>query len=435
MIKKIDIIHYHLKPGGVTSIIRSQIESIKKQPGTFDIRIFCGECPNPQDFRKMGVEVIVDSVFKYADFSVTDSNEIQANFNEVSNKANSYFRKERLIYFHNLNLGKNPFWTVAIAELAKKGFPVFNHAHDFSEDRPANQQFMERIISQHFKKKIKEVMYPDLPHYHFGVLNQHDYRRVEETGFNTANLHYLPNPIGISQPVPLPGKSDKEKIFNKLGLDAKKGLVTYPVRAIRRKNIGEFILLQHLFRDRFNFTITLAPDNQVEVEEYDRWKYFCQSHKSEVVFEAGTKVDFSTLLGVSDFCLTTSIREGFGMIFLEPWMHGTPVVGRNLSMVTNDLKAAGLTFPALYDSILINDQNKYIDFPQLEYGQQRRELANIIQDKSVTKALLLNNPHLGDLFSGVDQSIITKNQHVILKHFSLAAYGERLYQVYSQYAG
>jgi glycosyltransferase involved in cell wall biosynthesis len=435
MIKKIDIVHFHLKPGGVTSIIRSQIESLNRHPGFFDIRIFCGECPNPEEFEKTGVKVTIDKVFGYADFSVTDSEEIRANFEEVSKKSISYFKKDRLIYFHNLNLGKNPYWTIAIAELAKKGFPVFNHAHDFAEDRPANQQFMERIISNHFKRNLKEMMYPDLPNYHIGVLNQHDYRRLEENGFNAANLHYLPNPIGISQPITLPGKADKEELFDKLGLDAAKGLVTYPVRAIRRKNIGEFILLQHLFRERFNFAITLAPDNQVEVEEYNRWKDFCHSNKSEVVFEAGTKVDFRTLLGVSDFCLTTSIREGFGMIFLEPLMHGTPVVGRNLPMVSNDLKKAGIIFPALYDRIMVDHHNDLVDFPQLDYNQQREALAHIIKDKSAAEAVLVNNPHLKALFSSVDQTTVTQNQHVILKQFSLAAYGERLHGIYSQYDG
>jgi glycosyltransferase involved in cell wall biosynthesis len=435
MIKRIDIVHYHLKSGGVTSIIRSQIESLKKHPGVFDIRIFCGECPNPEHFEKSGVEVIVDKVFGYANFSITDSKEIRANFEEVSEKSKSYFRKDRLIYFHNLNLGKNPYWTLAIAELAKKGFPVFNHAHDFSEDRPANQQFMERIISLHFKLNLKETMYPHLPNYHMGVLNQHDYRRVEKSGFNAANLHYLPNPIGISQPMPLPSKAEKEKLFDKLGLDAAKGLVTYPVRAIRRKNIGEFILLQYLFRDRFNFVITLAPDNKVEVEEYNRWKDFCQSNKTEVVFEAGTKVDFRTLLGVSDFCLTTSIREGFGMIFLEPWMHGTPVVGRNLPMVTNDLKEAGIIFPALYNQIIVNYNNELVDFPQLDYGMQREALADIIKDKTTAEAVFVNNSHLKPLFASVDETTLTENQHVILKYFSLTAYGERLHGIYSQYDG
>ncbi|MDT8394764.1 MAG: hypothetical protein RQ761_13055 [Bacteroidales bacterium] len=41
----IAILHYHLHPGGVTSIIKSQVKSLSNN-GMFDIRVLSGDCQN-----------------------------------------------------------------------------------------------------------------------------------------------------------------------------------------------------------------------------------------------------------------------------------------------------------------------------------------------------------------------------------------------------
>jgi glycosyltransferase involved in cell wall biosynthesis len=433
MLKKIDIVHYHLKPGGVTQIILSQIESLKLQWGKTEIRLLCGECPNPEKFNKHGIELIVNEIFGYADFEESDDKKMVANFQRVKNAAARYFSDDRLVHFHNLNLGKNPYWTAAISELSFNGLKVFNHAHDFSEDRPANQNFMKKIISQHLNMDLTKVMYPDLPNYHIGVLNNHDYGRLKKMGFSLERLHYLPNPVGIGKPLAMPDIKEKQALYETLELDFSKGLVTYPVRVIRRKNIGEFILLNCLFGDRFNFVVTLPPQNKIEVAEYEKWKQFCGEQKINVVFEAGTKVDFNILLGSTDFCLTTSIREGFGMVFLEPWMYGVSVVGRNLSTVTADLQNAGIIFSLLYDEIQIEFDGETMDFSALNFDQQREFIVRLKNDDYQSEKLLLNNPHLKELFNPVDQTTINHNQQIIAEHFSLETYGKRLHDIYSRY--
>ncbi len=57
----------------------------------------------------------------------------------------------------------------------------------------------------------------------------------------------------------------KADIVTRLGLDPEKKIITYPVRAIRRKNIGEFILLAVLFEGTCQFNITQAPKNPVGI--------------------------------------------------------------------------------------------------------------------------------------------------------------------------
>ena len=133
----------------------------------------------------------------------------------------------------------------------------------------------------------------------------------------------------------------KTEICDQLNLEQNKLLITYPVRVIQRKNIGEFILLAALFNENANFVVTQPPQNPVEIERYKKWVDFCKKEKINVTFEAGTKVDFEKLLIASDFCITTSYNEGFGMVYLEPWLLNTPVVGRDIDFISKDFRADG----------------------------------------------------------------------------------------------
>ncbi len=118
-----------------------------------------------------------------------------------------------------------------------------------------------------------EILYPDLPGYHFAVLNSCDFNRVIQKGIPRDKVHLLQNPVSTKS-----GKSHKirAEIISRLGLDNQKKIITYPVRAIRRKNIGEFILLAVIFQDSCQFNITQAPKNPAEVPAYLRWKLFCE---------------------------------------------------------------------------------------------------------------------------------------------------------------
>jgi glycosyltransferase involved in cell wall biosynthesis len=395
--------------------------------------LFCGSCSEPEFYEQMNVELIIDPIFLYEDFKISDEQEIQSKYKAVQEKARTYFKKNHIIHFHNLNLAKNPFWTMAISELAHEGFPVFNHAHDFSEDRRENQKFMERIVIEHFQKDINKVMYPKLPNYHIGVLTHHDYHRIQHLGFNENNLHYLPNPIDVCDVIPKASEEVKKQVYKDLHLDEEKGLVTYPVRAIRRKNIGEFILLNLFFGDRFHFVITQPPTSYPDVKEYRRWKGFCQKNKIPIVFEAGNKTDYKALVSASDFCVTTSTQEGFGMVFLEPWMMSTPVTGRNLTNITKDLIKSELSFPALYNDIRVPFKGELTDFANLSYKNQRRLLEELIQDETTTMILKTSNLHLKKIFEPVKETVIKNNQQVIQEKFSLKAYGKRLFDTYSKF--
>lgn len=424
------IAHSHLNPGGVTRIIESQLESLPGKP----IKVLVGNCQEPERIEKHSAELVVCEGLNYLENRKYSADEANTFLDGIIKFLEKHISTDSVLHFHNLNLGKNPIVTYAVYLIAKRGIPVFNHAHDFAEDRPANYQFLQEIIVGNFKENLKDILYPDFPYYHFGVLNAFDLNRLISYGVDRDKIEWLPNPVPYRNEILIGEKPlAKTAICSKLQLDENKLLVTYPVRVIRRKNIGELILLAVLYSDRVNFTVTQPPQNPVEIKEYQRWLDFCQKEKVNIIFEAGNKVDFEMLLIASDFCITTSYKEGFGMVYLEPWLFQTPVVGRNIEYITVDFVNDGFQFPSLYNKLNIPGYTE--DFKDLPIEAQMQIISEV-QKNHIQKAKILEqNKVLGALFEKVDISIIEKNSSIIKNNYSLKGYGIKLQKRYKKMVG
>jgi len=421
---KIAILHYHLHPGGVTRIIASQISGLYKVGKNAELFILCGDSHSESNFAD--VPVIENNCLLY-----DESGEIETGFAEKVNTIKTFITRHAsnfILHCHNPNLGKNPALTMAIYQLARNGFSIVNHCHDFPEDRPENMQRLNKMFEQaHLSSH--EVLYPDLPQYHFAVLNTCDYKRVIEKGIPAERVHLLQNPVSVES------RSDhvmKTALISRLELDNEKKIITYPIRAIRRKNIGECILLAVLFNESCQFVITQAPRNPAEIPAYLQWKEFCEKNKLLIKFEAGEIVNHEDLIRISDFCITTSIREGFGMVYLEPWLSGTPVSGRELPCITDDLKKNGLEFAGLYEGIKVQTDAGNCDFKDLETREQEKLILRLLGSSREKEIFLRLNPDVASLFNDVDAEVIEKNRQIILKHFSVTNYGKRLFNLYKE---
>ncbi len=88
------------------------------------------------------------------------------------------------------------------------------------------------------------------------------------------------------------------------------------------------------------------------------------------MFDAGEhpELSFRDNVLASDFVISTSVAEGFGMSYLEPWLLGREVLARRLPNVTDDFEASGMQFTKFYDSIPIPGDTDWV-------SQCRREFA------------------------------------------------------------
>jgi glycosyltransferase involved in cell wall biosynthesis len=423
---KILIVHYHLNPGGVTRIIQSQIQSLQKITPGHDIILLCGACDNPEFYEGMGITVRIDQRFNYisgTDFQINLPEQLASGIRHLVSRSD-------IIHAHNLNLGKNPALTLALHELALEGYRIFNHCHDFAEDRPPNWDYLGQVIEGSYGRSLMEVLYPQLENYKLGVLNLKDLKRLEDYGIPPERSFLLPNPVNIPSEGPGDKRASRRHIVAQLSLNPQKLIVTYPVRVIRRKNIGEFILLAALFHEQASWLVTQDPLNPQEIEPYRKWVDFCKKEGIEILFEAGKKVDFPELMSASDFCISTSVREGFGMVFMEPWLMGTPVIGRNIDYIINDLTNSGILFPRLYDRISIGDDT---DFKDLDMQGQMEIIKEARSGEQDRLTLIEDNPGLDRLLDPVPESTIMLNQEVIREKYSLKKYGERLNAIYRSY--
>lgn len=427
---KIVIFHYHLNPGGVTRIIESQVAGLRKVYPDIKMKVLTGYCENIGYYNDLNVDVIINPSINYLEQNNYDKNDLQDRFDEIFKLFKEHIPLDTIFHAHNLNLGKNPLVTLAAHYLLNQGTGVINHAHDFSEDRPANESFLQYIISDTFNFDLKEVMYPLNNRYKIGVLNRFDYNRVINLGISDDNLYYFPNPVYV------PFSEEPNKFLNRkmlcdtFSIPSDKIIITYPVRVIERKNIGELILLATLYPN-IQFLVTLAPRNPAEIVGYEQWKAFCNQNDINIIFEAGEKANFIEIISGSDYCITTSVREGFGMAYLEPWLIGTPVIGRNIESVTSDIKNEGVRFPFIYNALMVPYHGQNTDFKELDTEQQQMLIQTILNNSFSLQEFSALNKIFDNFPPLISKNEIRKNQKTIIQNFSIEEYARRLYSAYN----
>jgi len=415
------IVHHHLYTGGVTKVIKTQIEALS-QNSEHKIHLLCGDI---FDFKCKNVIFHHLPEINYFKASDTHIN-IDQHKNIISTGLNDLCLKieNPIFHIHNLNLGKNPLLNIAMFELIERGIPVFNHCHDFAEDnRPANMEWLSSVIEGTYKLNLEEVLYPNNQNVLYGVINDEDKKLLSKHKSTYEKVVFLPN--AISPPPIL--KPDPDKIREQLGIKNDLPIIVYPVRVIQRKNIAELILLTALFKDKANWCVTQAPKNPDELVQYNSWKVFCQKHRVPLIFEAGVSCDFHELMWSAERIITTSYKEGFGLTFLEPWLYDKAVIGRNLPSITKDFKSQNINLNLLYGSIDINGN----DFINLSESEKEKEILNIIQSKEKSEKFIHKNS-LNKLNEPILKSLIDNNKKAIQSSYSVHAYGEKLNNIYDR---
>jgi len=286
------IVHYHLRPGGVTRVIEETTAAL--------------------DDRGVKTVVLADDVPGLGYGGDAGAATLAARLRAAARTALGSAPDAWI--FHNPTLGKNRDLPGVIEQFAEEGEAILLHIHDLAEDgRPAN--FANIADATH--------LHLTAPHVHHAFINERDLRRFVESGLSRERAHLLLNPVAIA-----PGLSSSSS----------PPLVFYPVRGIRRKNIGELCLFAALSPAGTRFAISRAPENPNEIPTHDFWRHFAIAHELPVWFDVTDRLapfpdlpaDFQTWRDTSTHWISTSVAEGFGQTFAEAAACRKPLIARAL---------------------------------------------------------------------------------------------------------
>lgn len=430
---KIAYIHYHLKPGGVTTVIRQQVEAVSDHCRTI---VLVGEIPSSCRIPAIPIPGIA-----YDQSGISKASPEQA-ADHIAKEIHSVWPEGcDIIHVHNPTLAKNKNFLKVLKILQSRGFNLLLQIHDFAEDGRPQSYFPEA--------------YP--ANCHYCVINSRDRDTLLHAGLVPEGLHLLPNMVN---PV---GSADRP-----CNLD---NFILYPVRAIRRKNIGEAILLSLFFPNREALAITLPPNSPADFKSYNGWKAFAARHDLPVLFEASAKEDFLSLVQGARLIISTSISEGFGFSFLEPWTAGQTLWGRSLPEICIDFQEQGVRLEGLYSRIVIpdgwvsraklfqsyqtvieNSLNLFgresstidttngfdeflskdgLDFGMLNESFQKQIITRVLASAENKKSLAAANPFLLEMNASQDQTVVSHNRQAVLANYSQAIYRKNLMEMYA----
>ena len=443
---KVAIVHYHLEPGGVTRVIENTLDAWASAGHAIETVVLSGR-------RYAGDRIPKTQVIDGLDYATPE----QAINPELlmermkDGVRRSFGGMPDLWHVHNHSLGKNPSLTGATALLAQAGEFLLLHPHDFAEDgRPHNFKALDKVYAQ---------AYPSSARIHYAALNNRDRLFLSDLFANSSNqVHLLANAIPENEsgaPADFADSSLPENFF------------LYPVRAVRRKNLGELALLAAAHPDK-HFANSLGPTNPAFRPQFERWKTFAKESGLPLTYGLGDLADcsFPSMVASSEAIVNTSVAEGFGLGFLEPWIFGKSLCGRNLPEITSDFSQLGVQLDNLYnrlelnldllqdptalpqriDAALANFFNDYgvelppqasqeafdsivsdnlIDFGRLDEPLQEELISAVIESEEAKESILGQSS-----IESLSPTRIEQNAKAVQENFSMDAYGNKLIEIY-----
>lgn len=477
------ILHYHFNRGGVTQVVHNHLQALDAVvPGGQPVRVALihgGRTGGVSDahlsgFRSLDVSMHSVASLDYDDGGAIEDENLATEIRAVLESI-GFSPDATLLHVHNHSLGKNVSLPGAIQRLARDGYHFLLQIHDFAEDlRPANYVRLSKSLNKGDGNSIAWI-YLQAPQLHCAVLNGRDYEVLDKAGVPSINLHRLPNPAGEFGELPAKEVARK-KLAERFGIPSGATYILYPVRGIRRKNVGEVLLWAAVAPESCYLGVTLAPQNPVERRLYSHWKWLANELDLRCGFETGGEngLEFKENLSAADLLVTTSVAEGFGMVFLETWLAGRNLVGRDLPEITADFVDAGIDLSNLYPQLLIpidwvgrselkesltraskhllasyavesrlreSTQQQLssvleadnIDFAMLDSGLQSSVIRKVHSDHALRELLFELNPRLRKaIFAEVDESSVAANAEVVRRVYSLEASGRRLWNIYER---
>ncbi|QDU58441.1 glycosyltransferase family protein [Aeoliella mucimassa] len=474
--------HYHLNAAGVTQVILNQLRSLASLKGSSRperVGVLYGgrhdgwpdAVWNELDGGKLETVLMPLPTLDYSQLPTLREEELADEVAELL-ASHGFMHDNTLLHLHNHSLGKNVSWPGAVQLLAKRGYRQLLQIHDFVEDfRPSNYRHLATSWHTDDPTQVAAKQYPTAAGIHYATLSSRDESMLASAGIESQRIHQLPNPVaefhGLSNP-----KSVAEKVRDELQIPRDSRLVLYPVRGIRRKNLGELLLHAAVSEPNTWHALTLAPTNPIEIPSYERWQRLSESLGLRCLFNVcgGGSSQFLDTLAASDALITTSVAEGFGMVYLEAWLADKSLVGRDLPAITCDFKQEGLQLDNLYETLqvpldLVGDRSSLAETLLLAYewacesygvpptsrDETLAAIDTLLSNDTIDFALLpsrfqelvirrvavepeLLRESIASATHECDAAVIEQNAKLAREHYSLAAIVGKLAKAYKHVA-
>lgn len=327
---RIAIVHYHLAPGGVASVIECSSKALTSA-GIRHVILTGDKESRPEQRQIEGLGYLAESG------SLT-ANTLLASLQAAA--TNALGAPPDIWHFHNHSLGKNCLIADVVASLADAQERLVLQIHDLAESgRPQNYP----LIAE------SQNIYPFSARIHYSFLNARDLKIFTGAGLPQKNTSVLANPVPCPAPHELTEIPDRRSIL------------FAPIRGIRRKNVGELVLLSALAPVGASFAISRAPQSPEALPIHDNWRKFARKHRLPIEFDvvdhfsptAGASASFGSWVRHATHFVTTSVDEGFGLPFLESIANGKPLIGRNLSHLAAEHARHEIQCGRLYERLLV----------------------------------------------------------------------------------
>ncbi len=373
------IFHYHLMPGGITTVIRHGVESLVRYSDRVSrIRVVAGRIPKDEP-PYAGAEIVRLPDIDYATVLPLGGVLWKERAERFADMLQERFGGDNAVWWvHNYHLGKNPLFTEALLRLAAdpRGPRLILQPHDFPEaGRFRNLSLLDRLVSL--------PLYPQGPRVRYAPINSRDYRMLRDAGIPESSLFLLENPVAT--PVEKRWTEDRRGLRALLFplADPLQQTVLYPVRSIRRKNVLEAGMLLRLVDTPLRLVVTLPGVSKPEKEYSSLVESTFNSGLIPGEFGVGarrTDLRPEQLAAACDIVVSSSVQEGFGYLFIQALQWGLPLLARRLETIPD---GAGLYdgYPAVfYDGLLCPLESTETSSLLSRYREKLRRIRGLLPD-------------------------------------------------------
>ena len=334
---KVIFVHYFFTDNGVTRSVLNNIKGLKQISPDFEFALVA------DSFSSQFPDYVEERFIDWNSDQLIESLEI------LTKDADA-------VVIENPVVGMFPKATLAFKNFAERNEDknIIYRVHDLVDDRPhLFEKFFEVF-------QDKDSIYPRTDNVTFITLTESDKRRLEEKGL--SNVRVLPNSVIVSDLVSSKEKSEEFRKFleeKKIVLSGEK-ILFYPVRIEKRKNVEEALLITKILNNleenyRLVVTLPYLGDYEMSLKKLAAdFEIPCSIGEAGKFIGFDKNKGFTTgeMFAISDLAITTSVREGFGFAYVEPWISETPLIGRKIPEITADFESNGIDLRHLYDNSL-----------------------------------------------------------------------------------